>query len=105
MNKVYCNIFTNRVEQILKVEDYNELSDDYFNNCYAVKDDLGEVKGYNLVYNKEDGTFKEIEGIPAFEEAIVEDETKEIESIKEENQKLREEMEEIKKLLAMKGMV
>ena len=26
------------VEQILKVETYNELPDDYFPNCYAVID-------------------------------------------------------------------
>ena len=52
MQKVFINKETNMVEQILKVETYEELSNDYFLNCYPVEDALDEVNGYNLRYNK-----------------------------------------------------
>lgn len=106
MQKIFINKDTNMVEQILSVNSYDELPDNYFSNCYPIKDDLDNIKGYNLRYNKEKEIFEEVEGIPALEEVKVEKtDNEEIEKIKAENKELRAEIEEIKNLLTVKEVI
>lgn len=107
MNKVFINKETNMVEQILGIRQGEIIPDNYFSNCYAVEDKKGKVNAYNLRYNKETGEFKEVEGVPAKDEVkvIEKNENEEIERIKSENKELRAEIEEIKKILAGKGVL
>lgn len=73
MNKVYCNKETNMVEQILKVETYDELPDDYFSNCYAVIDEEEIINGYNVKYNKETNEFEIVSGLKPKTETVIEE--------------------------------
>lgn len=101
MNKIYCNKETNMVEQILKVKSSDELPDEYFDNCYAVIDELDKVNAYNLRYNNETKDFEVIVDIPAFDEVVVENSpTKEdYDNLKKENEDLKKENEDVKNRL------
>lgn len=99
MQKVFINKKTNMVEQILKVETYEELSNDYFPNCYPIEDDLDKVNAYNLRYNKETGEFEEVEGLPAKEEVKVIEKNEDIKQLKEENEELKARIEKLESLV------
>lgn len=101
MNKVFINKETNMVEQILKVETYDELPDDYFPNCYAIEDMEEMVSAYNLRYNKETKKFEVVEGIKAKDEVIVikQPTAEELNAIKEENEELKARLKKIEELL------
>ena len=99
MQKVFINKETNMVEQILKVETYEELSNDYFLNCYPVEDALDEVNGYNLRYNKETEEFEEVEGLPAKDEVEIVEKNEDIKQLKEENEELKARIEKLESLV------
>ena len=101
MNKVYINNETNMVEQILKVETYDELPDDYFPNCYPVIDREGKINAYNLRYNKDTKEFEIVEGVPAIAKVkvIKQPTVEEIRQIKEENEELKARLEKLEELL------
>ncbi len=98
MQKIFVNKETNLVEQILKEE---EISEDYFTNCYMVEDKEEKINAYNLKYNKKTQEFEEVEGIPAKDEVIVikQPTSEEIQEIKKENEDLKARMEKLEELL------
>lgn len=87
MQKVFINKETNMVEQILKEEEGQEIKEDYFDNCYMIEDKEEKINSYNLKYNKEVNEFEIIEGIPDFDEVIIEKGLN-AEELKKENEKL-----------------
>lgn len=87
MNKVFINISTDMVEQILEVREGEIIPDDYFPNCYAIEDLEGKINAYNLRYNKENKEFEVVEGIPEKDEVIVE-KAPSNEELKKENERL-----------------
>jgi len=101
MNKVYINNETNMVEQILKVETYDELPDDYFPNCYPIEDIEEKINAYNLKYNKETKKFEVVEGIKAKDEVIVikQPTAEDFNNLKEENEELKARLEKLEELL------
>ena len=101
MNKVYINNETNMVEQILKVETYDELPDDYFPNCYPVIDREGKINAYNLRYNKDTKEFEIVEGVPAIAKVkvIKQPTVEDFKEIKEENEELKARLEKLEELL------
>lgn len=101
MNKIFVNKETDMVEQILKVETLDELTDDYFNNCYAVIDEGEKVDAYNLKYNKITGQFEIVEGIPAKDEVIVERtlNLEDFNNLKKENEDLKARLEKVENVL------
>ena len=48
MQKIFINKETDMIEQVLKVETADELSDDYFDTCYAVIEKEDKKNEYNL---------------------------------------------------------
>ncbi|MGG7142490.1 hypothetical protein ACQPVP_03390 [Clostridium nigeriense] len=96
MQKIFINKKTDMVEQILKVETKDELSDDYFSNCYAYLDKEDKINAYNLKYNKENEIFEVVEGLPAKDEVIVKEKNADIEQLKKENEELKKENEDVK---------
>lgn len=101
MQKVFINKDTNIVEQILKVNTENELSDNYFSNCYAAIDKEDNINAYNLKYNKETKEFEVVEGIPAKDEVVI-DKAPSIEdfkNLKEENEELKNRLDKLENLI------
>lgn len=103
MNKIFVNKDTDMVEQILKVETYNELPDDYFPNCYSVIDREGKINAYNLRYNKDTKEFEIVEGVPAMAEVkvIKQPKVEDFNNLKEENEELKARLKKIEELLNM----
>lgn len=101
MQKIFVNKDTNMVEQILKVESYDELPDNYFNNCYSVIDEEEKINAYNLRYNKETNEFEIVEGLKAKDEAIVEEtlSKEDYNNLKKENEDLKSRIEKLEELL------
>ena len=101
MNKVYINKETDIVEQILKVETYDELPDDYFPNCYPVIDREGKINAYNLRYNKDTKEFEIVEGVPAIAKVkvIKQPKVEDFNNLKEENEELKARLKKIEELL------
>lgn len=99
MQKVFVNKNTNMVEQILKIKSYDELPDNYFPNCYPIEDDLDNVNGYNLRYNKETEEFEEVEGLPAKDEVEIVEKNEDIKQLKEENEELKARIEKLESLV------
>lgn len=97
MQKIFVNKDTNIVEQILKVETYEELPDNYFENCYPILDEEDKINAYNLRYNKETGEFKKVEGVPAKDEVKIIEKNEDINQLKAENEKLKKDNEKLKK--------
>ena len=107
MNKIFVNKDTDMVEQILKVETYNELPDDYFPNCYPIEDIEEKINAYNLKYNKETGKFDVIEGLKAIDEVVVikQPTAEEIRQIKEENEELKSRLDNLETLIRNSGVI
>ena len=103
MNKVFINKETNMVEQILPIKNEDELSDDYFPNCYPVIDREGKINAYNLRYNKDTKEFEIVEGVPAMAEVkvIKQPTVEDFKEIKEENEELKARLKKIEELLNM----
>lgn len=99
MQKIFINKETNMVEQILKVESYEELSDDYFPNCYPIEDALNKINGYNLRYNKGTERFEEVEGLLAKDEVEIIEKNEDIKQLKEENEDLKNRIEKLENLV------
>lgn len=101
MNKVYCNKETDMVEQILKVDSYDELPDNYFNNCYAVIDEQEIINGYNVKYNKDTKEFEVVAGLKPKDEVIVEEtpSKEDYDNLKQENESLKSRIEKLEELL------
>lgn len=101
MQKVFINKETNMVEQILKEEEGEEIREDYFHSCYMIEDQEENIKGYNLRYNKEDGIFEEVEGVPAFAEVdiIKKPSTEDYNDLKKENEELKGRLDTIENML------
>ena len=101
MNKVFINISTDMVEQILEVREGEIIPDDYFPNCYAIEDIKGKINAYNLRYNKETKEFEIVEGIQAKEEIIIikQPTTEDIEKLQNENEDLKARLEKLEELL------
>lgn len=101
MQKIFINKITNMVEQILKEEEGEELTEDYFPSCYMVEDFEEKIKGYNLRYNKEEGVFEVVEGLPAMDkvEIIKQPTTEDYNVLKEENENLKNRLDNIEKML------
>ena len=89
------------VEQILEIREGEEISDDYFPNCYAIEDLEGKISTYNLRYNQETKEFEVVEGIPPKDEVIVKKQptAEERQEIKKENEDLKARMEKLEELL------
>lgn len=101
MNKVFINKETDMIEQILKVQFYDELPDDYFSTCYAVIDEEEKINGYNLKYNKETKEFEVVEGVAAKDVVVVE-KTPSIEdynNLKQENEELKNRLDNLENLI------
>lgn len=105
MNKVFINKETNMVEQILPIKNEDELSDDYFPNCYPVIDREGKINAYNLRYNKDTKEFEIVEGVPAMAEVkvIKQPTVEDFKEIKEENEELKARLKKIEELLNMQN--
>lgn len=101
MQKVFINKDTNIVEQILKVNTENELSDNYFSNCYAVIDKEDNINAYNLKYNKETEKFEVVEGLsPKDDVEIIKQPTAEdYNNLKQENEELKNRLDELENLI------
>ena len=100
MQKVFINKETDIVEQILKVETKDELSDDYFSTCYAVIDLEDKINAYNLKYNKEIKEFETVEGMSAFDEVVVEKRftTEDYNNLKKENDELKDRLNNLENM-------
>lgn len=100
MQKIFINKDTDMVEQILK-EEGEELREDYFPSCYMVEDLEEKIKGYNLRYNKEEGIFEVVEGLPAFAEVnIIKQPTPEdYNALKKENEELKDRLDNIENII------
>lgn len=100
MQKVFINKNTNMVEQILK-EEKEEIREDYFPNCYMIEDLEENIKGYNLRYNKEEGIFEVVEGLPAMDEVIVikQPTAEDYNALKEENKELKDRLDNIENII------
>lgn len=107
MNKVFVNKETDMVEQILKVETLDELTDDYFSNCYAIEDIEEKVNAYNLKYNKETKEFEVVEGIPAKAEVVIEKTptAEDFNNLKQENEELKSRLDKLESLIINKSEV
>ena len=101
MNKIFVNKDTDMVEQILPIQNEDELSDDYFPNCYAVIDREGKINAYNLRYNKDTKEFEIVEGVPAIAKVkvIKQPAVEDFKEIKEENEELKARLEKLEELL------
>ena len=101
MQKVFINKDTNIVEQILKVNTENELSDNYFSNCYAVIDKENNINGYNLRYDLETKEFEVVDGIPAKDEIIIEKVPgiEDYNDLKKENEELKNRLDKLENLI------
>ena len=101
MQKIFINKETNIVEQILSVESEEELSDDYFSNCYAVLDKEDKINGYNLRYNKYAEDFEVVDGLKAFDEVeVIKNPTiEDYKALKEENNELKNRLNNLENLI------
>lgn len=101
MQKIFINKETNLVEQILKEEIGEVIREDYFPSCYMVEDLEENIKGYNLRYNKEEGIFEVVEGLPVFAEVnIIKQPTPEdYSALKKENEELKDRLDNIENML------
>lgn len=95
------------VEQILKVETYDELQDNYFSNCYVFNDENDIISSYNLKYNKETRKFEVIEGILAKDEVIVERNfnLEDFNNLKKENEDLKNRLDNLETLIRNSGVI
>lgn len=101
MQKIFINKETNLVEQILKEEEGEVITEDYFPSCYMIEDLEEDIKGYNLRYNKEEGVFEVVEGLPAMDEVeiIKQPTTEDYNALKEENKELKDRLDNIENLI------
>ena len=101
MQKIFINKETDMIEQILKVETANELSDDYFDTCYAVIDNEDKINAYNLKYNKETKEYEVVEGLPPRDEGeiIKQPSAEDNNNLKQENEDLKDRVEKLEGLI------
>lgn len=101
MQKIFINKETDMIEQILKVETADELSDDYFDTCYAVIDNEDKINAYNLKYNKEIKEYEAVEGLPPRDEVAVIKQPSAIDynNLKKENEDLKNRVEKLEGLI------
>lgn len=101
MQKIFINKETDLVEQILKEEEGEYLTEDYFSNCYMVEDIEENIKGYNLRYNKKEEVFEVVEGLPAMDkvEIFKQPTTEDYNALKEENKELKDRLDNIENLI------
>lgn len=104
MNKVYINKETDMVEQILNIKTYDELPDDYFDNCYAVIDEEGIINAYNIRFNKEIEEFEVVEGMKEKDEVVVikQPTVDDFQELKSENEDLKSRLEKLEQAFNIK---